>query len=189
MRWWTMPDLWDHQRSRYSLLSGMDQGNMRTAVVVGDNSGNRRRTNSFRSTWALSSLAGRFCPRLCSQIPSLDHLLQHKAPGCSLPAVLESLFQSWDSPYSLPSLWILLGSPGSVTSWNSWACVFCLPLTGFQNAFKKTKEPALLGKKALEWMILSPLTWTTTHQNSPHLYREHLRLPQRVGSLTTRCHE
>lgn len=91
-RWWNMPG---HRRSRYSSLSDMDQGNMRTAAVVGDNSGNRRRTKTFRSPCALSSLAGRFCPKLFSDTFHgwLFTNTRHQSTLCQL---LESLFQRVD---------------------------------------------------------------------------------------------
>lgn len=194
LAWWNMSDLWNHQRSRHSLLNDMDQGNKRMAVVVGDNSGNRRGTKTFRSPWALSSLAGRFHPKLCSQTPSLDPFWQTQGIwllSTSSPAVF---LRAGDSPLAfLHADSILSRPPGSVSLWNPWVWVSCLPLTWFQNAFEKAKEQTLAGKKALEQTPplnpLSPLPCTTNHQNSPHQHREHLRPPRRIDNLTTRCHE
>lgn len=194
LTWWNMPDLWNHQRSRHSLLNDMDQGNKRMAVVVGDNSGNRRGSKTFRTPWSSSSLAGRFRPKLCSQTPSLDPFLQTQGIGLLSTSSSRVFLRADGSPLAfLHSDSILSRPPGSVTLWSLWAWVSCLPLTWFQNAFEKAKEQTLPGKKALEQTLplnpLSPLPCTTNHQNSTQQHREHLRPPRRIDSLTTRCNE
>lgn len=168
---------------RYSLLNDMDQGNKRMAVVVGDNGGNRRGAKTFRSPWALSSLAGRFRPKLCSQTPSWIPFYKHKASGCS-PLLPWSLSQSWWQPFSLPSLWFSFVKA-------SWIChsmkTLSLGLLLTINLISKCLWESKRANPPLN--TLSPLPCTTNHQNSPHQHREHLRPPQRIDSLTTRCHE